>query len=50
MDKIAITKGKLPPDDSSLGEPEAMLLKINRGFDSACKAFDVSSMTLIQAF
>lgn len=42
---MAIALGKLSPDDSPLGEPKGMLLKIYNGSDSALKVFDVSSVT-----
>lgn len=47
---MSILLGKLSPDDSPLGEPEGMLLKIYSGSDSALKAFVVSSITLNSGF
>ena len=50
VDEMAIPLGKLSPDDSPLGEPEGMLLKIYSISDSALNAFDVSSMTMNSGF
>lgn len=47
---MAIALGKLSLDDSPLGEPERMLLKIYSGSDSALKVSDISSVTMNSGF
>lgn len=43
---MAIALIKFSPDDSLLGKPKRMLLKIYSGSDSVSKAFDVSGVTI----
>lgn len=47
--KWIFTKGKYPSDDSPLGKPEGIFLKIYSRSDLAPKAFDVSGVNMIQA-
>lgn len=48
--KWLFTRGKLLPNDSSLGEPEGMLLKINSGSDVVPQVFGVSGVTMNSGF
>lgn len=42
---MAIVTGKYLPDDSSLGEPQRILLEMQGGPDSTPKGFNVLGMT-----
>lgn len=48
--EMAIALGKLSPDDTPLGKPKGMLLKIQSGSGLASKVFDVSGVTMNSGF
>ena len=47
---MTVLLGNLSLDDSPLGEPEGMLLKIHSGSESAPQVFDVSGVTRDSGF